>query len=857
MKRIYYLIAVMLFVIACNPKQEPDPIPEDTFEVGEIEALSAQAQTFTVNVKTTVDFEVVMPTDAPWLTYLATKAVEVRTNSVEFSVSLNEEDSMRQTSVTFKSKDGKYSKNLAVMQKAGGGIHIEIQDVDDVPVEGGTIEIAVTSNVPFSVTSEDDWLTPEAAAESVTVIVAPNPGVEPREGKLLFFREGTDKKIAICTIRQSEPHVILANAGYANLASALEAYVTLDGNTPVTMVLDGTTHTGHITVGPDNAPLTIEGNSSAILDGCIEIKGNAVTVSGLKIASSTTGTTPEFETSTRFNFPFGIMVHDAGFGVNIVDTEIDMTNLDADATGIFLIAEETGSLRDVIRNSTIDGGTGHRLMQIYSAKASLTGNTFKNPYTSYAIRVGDPGGDVLLANNIFEGTSACAVHFFSLTDSKITLGTGSRDNNRFSDQYADPYKANSDVTTAGNMFSPAVEYYEGVVTVKADPTAMPALTRVWGLYNGKKGTWDDAITDRTNWNRNAVVSGNYVYVPIAGSADGQYGVAVLSAADGSYIRTITQGFQPEGTFYTCGIAKLPATDGDVIYVSNMALGGSNQKLMIYRLADYDSEGIPTKAEVALDGYQVPGTERLGDKMTSFNTNEDGLLFFVSFTKDGVQRFSIEFKVSNGMISSDPVASPYLSTAAGNSTASIHMFMAQTTGDNATRQAFYGSNFDFRYLVAWWWGTAVPDGWYQLAIESGAGGNVVDSEGHNVYSDFTAVGNYDANANDPCHFTIGGEHYLAYVTVHLDAQSRSYGYLKFIHIPMSGITATYPVMAAMYKNKDNAASFQIYPIGDSDDYFASGHESTNKTGFCDVMQTGDETYILAGITSTGVSMFKVE
>ena len=177
MKRIYYLIAVMLFVIACNPKQEPDPIPEDTFEVGEIEALSAQAQTFTVNVKTTVDFEVVMPTDAPWLTYLATKAVEVRTNSVEFSVSLNEEDSMRQTSVTFKSKDGKYSKNLAVMQKAGGGIHIEIQDVDDVPVEGGTIEIAVTSNVPFSVTSEDDWLTPEAAAESVTVIVAPNPGI--------------------------------------------------------------------------------------------------------------------------------------------------------------------------------------------------------------------------------------------------------------------------------------------------------------------------------------------------------------------------------------------------------------------------------------------------------------------------------------------------------------------------------------------------------------------------------------------------------------------------------------------------------------------------------------------------------
>ena len=34
--------------------------------------------------------------------------------------------------------------------------------------------------------------------------------------------------------------------------------------------------------------------------------------------------------------------------------------------------------------------------------------------------------------------------------------------------------------------------------------------------------------------------------------------------------------------------------------------------------------------------------------------------------------------------------------------------------------------------------------------------------------------------------------------------------------------------------------------------------TNKTGFCDVMQNDNgETYIIAGITSTGFSLFKVD
>ena len=45
--------------------------------------------------------------------------------------------------------------------------------------------------------------------------------------------------------------------------------------------------------------------------------------------------------------------------------------------------------------------------------------------------------------------------------------------------------------------------------------------------------------------------------------------------------------------------------------------------------------------------------------------------------------------------------------------------------------------------------------------------------------------------------------------------------------------------------------------DSDDFSAVGHETTNKTGYCDVAYRGDDIYILSGVTSTGMSVFKVE
>ena len=857
-------VAVAAFgLFACKPDEPTtSATPSTVFEIDDLEALPAEAGTFSVGINTNVPFTVSVPTDIAWLRYVDTKAAEADPGTarkvVTFEIDLNEEDAMRQARVSFLGSDGDVLKNLTIIQKAGGGIEFEIATPDDVPVTGGTVSLAITCNVPFDAASEVDWIEVKAkTATSIELEVASNITTEARDGKVNFYREGTENLIGFVTLHQMEPNVILTTPeganGYATIAEAMDAYNALAAG-PVTMVLAKGNHEGNIVVAAEKPALTINGNGLAVLEGSIEVKSVAVSVKDLSLAPKG-GTLPALGGS--YNYEFGIMLHSAGMGSRIENVSIDMSGLADNATGIFLLGEDKGTTTDVVRNNIIDGGQkGHRLMQIYSAKASLTGNVFQNPYSSYAVRVGTAENDVLLAGNTFQGTADCGVHFYNLTNSTITLGNGSKDNNKFGETIATPYKANSDVTAGNNVFGPTVSYSDGVVSIISDPNAPATLERIWGYYNGNFGTWDDEITDCGNWNRNGIISGDYVYVTIAGNEEGKYGVAVFDLYTGAYIRTITNGFTKEGRFWTCGMVKMAGYDGDVIYVSNMAMGDSGQDLVVYRMVEPDSEGVPTKAEEAMR-YTVPKGERYGDKMTSYGNDEDGLLMFVSFydnTAEKTYRQEVEFRLTSGVINSEPdLLSKALAGKGGALTGGIYIFTAHTTGANATRQALWANNFDMRFVVGWWWGDT-PDMWYSCKVDDSADWSVDPG------SIFAGVGYYDANCIDPRLAFIGGVRYLTYVVVELDADSKSSGYLRMVRTPDAAGTSTYGLLNAFWAVKDDASAFQRYPIGDPDDFLAVGHESTNKTGFCDVEykgENGEEVYVLAGVTSCGISLFKVD
>ena len=863
---ITILAAAAVFgLFACTqPEPETPKAPATVFEIDDLEALPADAGTFSVGINTNVAFTVSVPSDVSWLRYVETKAAEqtapATRKTVTFEIDLNEADAMRQARVSFLDSAGEVLKNFTVIQKAGGGIEFEIATPDDVPVAGGTVSLAITCNVPFDAASEVDWIEVKTkTATSIELEVAPNTTTEARDGKVNFYREGTENLIGFVTLHQMEPAIIIKSpdgtSGYQSVLVANLAYMALTSG-PAEITFAKGTHEGDFVLQSGSVPVTITGNGVATLDGTIEIDGVQATIKDLTIAPSKEGALPIFETS--YNYQHGIFVHKAGYGLRIENVKIDMSNLASDATGIFLLSEgEKGTQTDIIRGSTIDGGaSGHRLMQAYGAKVSITGNSFLNPYSSYAVRIGESGGDVLVSGNTFSGTPACGVHFHGLKNSTITLGNGSKDTNKFGD-IATPYKANSDVTGDGNTFAPPVTYSDEVVSIVVDPNAPATLSRVWGKYNGSTGAWDDEITDCSNWNRNGIISGDYVYVPICGNEEGKYGVAVFDLYTGDYIRTITNGFTKEGRFWTSGIVKMAGYDSDVIYVCNMAMGDSNQDLVVYRMIEPDSEGVPTKAEEAMR-YTVPAGERYGDKMTSYGTDEDGLLLFVSFYENKTDtkpyRQEVEFRLTSGVIGSEPDNfSKALAGKGGSVTGGIYIFSAHNTGANSTRQALWANNSDMRFVVGWWWGD-VLDQWYSCKVDDNA------DWGSDPGSIFTNVGNYDSCCLDPRLAFIGGIRYLTYTVVEQDADSRSSGYLRMVRTPDAAGTSIYGLLNAFWAVRDDDSAFQRYPIGDTDDFLAVGNEGTNKTGFCDIEykgENGEEVYVLSGITSTGMSVFKVD
>ena len=860
--------AAVFGLFACTqPEPETPKAPATVFEIDDLEALPADAGTFSVGITTNVAFTVSVPSDVSWLRYVETKAAEqtapATRKTVTFEIDLNEADAMRQARVSFLDSAGEVLKNFTVIQKAGGGIEFEVGTPSDVSVSGEHVSLDVTSNVPFDVVPEIDWITVFSKTQtSVVLAVEANGNTEARDGVVNFFREGTDKLIGTVTIHQMEPAIIIKSpdgtSGYQSVLVANLAYMALTSG-PAEITFAKGTHEGDFVLQSGSVPVTITGNGVATLDGTIEIDGVEATIKDLTIAPSKEGALPIFETS--YNYQHGIFVHKAGYGLRIENVKIDMSNLGSDATGIFLLSEgEKGTKTDIVRNNTVDGGaSGHRLMQAYGAKASITGNTFVNPYSSYAVRIGESGGEVLVSGNTFSGTPGCGVHFHGLKNSTITLGNGSKDTNKFGD-IATPYKANSDVTGDGNTFAPPVTYTDGVVTIVADPNAPATLSRVWGKYNGSTGAWDDEITDCSNWNRNGIISGDYVYVPICGNEEGKYGVAVFDLYTGDYIRTITNGFTKEGRFWTSGIVKMAGYDGDVIYVSNMAMGDSNQDLVVYRMIEPDSEGVPTKAEEAMR-YTVPAGERYGDKMTSWGSTDDGLLTFVSFYHDSSvkqYRSFVEFLITADVINSTPHINENnakviaLAGKSGLQTGGIYLWASTTTEDNATRQGIYASNQDIRFVSAYWYSKF--EGYYNFLTDRS---HSWDDDPGSILAN---TGNYDSNALDPRLVFIGGVRYFAYTVVELDSEGKSSGYLRMVRIPDASGNSGLPLFDCCWAVKDDDSAFQRYPIGDTDDFLAVGNEGTNKTGFCDIEykgEHGEEVYILSGVTSTGMSVFKVD
>ena len=714
--------------------------------------------------------------------------------------------------VTFKNlPEGDKTFRLLSDKGLTGTFEVDLADL-------GTASIAAPSSDGEN-NSVDITFAGSAASELTVYFPVPTGdlrfGVEVLAGGNTVFTKEIGSKVNTLTrgMILRMPEIVLPDSGKKVLLNGTTAFATIQA--AIDAATDGDVITAsegvfeeHLSI--DGKAVTLEGAGAGTVINSVEIYQAAATVRNLTV-NLVADVHPAGHSATYQN-TYGLYLHRAGYGATIENVIFNMENAHKDATGMFLVnnADERGTEFDTVKGCVFNGVDGKRNAQLYGARVKLLDNTFSHGHAQYCIRIGSQTNVVVLDGNTFQdanGAEAAAVQFNNMENSYVDLGDNTQDG---SFRYL--YAANNVWLFTNNNEMNAI-YGRGVELIKKAEGRL--ATRAWGNYNAESA-WDDAITTRNEWNRNAVMTATKIYVAIAGAADGQHGVAVFDRKTSDYEGTITAGFEQVGTFWTCGIARL----GDKIFVSNLARDG--QALKIYELN--------TEAQTATKviDYTTSSGARYGDVMTSAGNLENGLLGFVNYYSGGY----IEFRVTDGVWNEVPVvASTFQRKVEGSQIGGIYIL-----GNNLhERNAVYASNKEVNFRDCWTYSTNPMDGWYGS---------------QNSYW-LSTNGTTESNMASPKQFWYSDDNkYMAYVSVKGDVGTVSSGYLRIVK--MTGETHL-----EQWLNLSSEPVSETYAIGSADDDSVCGTVKTNHQGFCDIYSDGEgNVYILAGITECGMSLFKM-
>ena len=640
-------------------------------------------------------------------------------------------------------------------------------------------------------------------------------GVEVIAGGNTVFRKEVGTKVNTLTrgMILRMPEIVIPDSGRKVLLNGTTEFATVQA--AVDAAADGDVVTAsegvfdeHVTI--DEKAVTLEGAGAGTVINSVEIYKAASTVRNLTV-NVVADVHPAGHSATYQN-TYGLYLHRAGYGAVIENVVFNMEDAHKDATAMFLVnnADERGTGFDTVKGCVFNGVDGKRNAQLYGARAKILDNTFSHGHAQYCIRIGSQTNVVVLDGNSFKdanGSDAAAVQFNNMESSYVDLGDNTQDG---SFRYL--YAANNVWLFTNNNEMNAI-YGRGVELIKKAEGRL--ATRAWGYYNAEDA-WDDAVTTRNEWNRNAVMTATKIYVAIAGAAAGQYGIAVFDRKTSEYEGTITSGFEQVGTFWTCGITRL----GNKIFVCNLARDG--QALKIYEL-DTDAQ----TATKVID-YTTSSGVRYGDVMTSAGDMGNGLLGFVNYYSGGY----IEFRVTDGVWNDVPVAaSTFQRKVDGSEIGGIYIL-----GNNLhERNAVYASNKEVNFRDCWTYSTNTMDGWYGS---------------QNSYW-FSTNGTTESNMASPRQFWYSDDNkYMAYVSVKGDVGTVASGYLRIVR--MTGETHL-----EQWLNLPNESVSETYPIGSADNDSVCGTVKTNHQGFCDIYSDDyGNVYILAGITECGMSLFKM-
>ena len=174
--------------------------------------ISSEAQIVDVEVKTNVDFEILISNDIKdWVSITETRGL--RTETFALNIEENKTYNDRSAQVYVKNKKTNLQDTLTVNQAANMGLLVT-QDRYELSNEESSLEVEVKSNIEFNVKVSDEWITQVETRGLVSTIlnfnIAKNESYSNREGKIIITQKDGDLSSTITVFQSQKDAIILS-----------------------------------------------------------------------------------------------------------------------------------------------------------------------------------------------------------------------------------------------------------------------------------------------------------------------------------------------------------------------------------------------------------------------------------------------------------------------------------------------------------------------------------------------------------------------------------------------------------------------------------------------------------------------
>lgn len=158
-----------------------------------------------IEIKSTLDYEVKMLNDVDWIMEIQSRAVSTHTH--HYTISPNDTYDSREVKIVFYNpKDENVADTVSIYQMYKGAILVARNEYQ-FGIDGGTLNLAVQTNLEFDVEVSDSWIqqvqpTRALTGYSLSFTISENAEQKDREGTITIKDKNSDKKQVI-TIKQS------------------------------------------------------------------------------------------------------------------------------------------------------------------------------------------------------------------------------------------------------------------------------------------------------------------------------------------------------------------------------------------------------------------------------------------------------------------------------------------------------------------------------------------------------------------------------------------------------------------------------------------------------------------------------